>query len=307
MQVIDDIRRTAINLPHPVLTIGSFDGVHLGHRLILDTVVEAARRHEGTAAVLTMRPHPRQFFSPQNAPNLLTIDKKKVALFGEAGIDATLFLEFDAETAALDPVVFIENILRGQCGAREIIVGHDCRFGKAAKGDFELLRREGPRCGFTAAEVPPLIFGGERVSSTRIRELVVMGDLDGAEALLGRKYSVVGEVSRGRGIGKKLGFPTANIKPHHGAVPANGVYIAEALVRGGRLPAAVNIGIAPTIRHDDITIEAHLLDFHEDIAGQEIEIVFHRRVRPEKKFASYEELIAQIARDVQDTRAYFGR
>ncbi len=305
MLVIDDIRRTPIDLPRVALTIGSFDGVHRGHRLILDTLIEAARRQNGTAAVIAMRPHPRQFFSPQNAPNLLTCDAKKVALFDEAGIDATLFLPFDAETAALDPLVFIQNILRDKCGAREVIVGHDCRFGKAAKGDFELLRREGTRCGFIAAEVPPLIVEGERISSTRVRELVIMGDLDGAEKFLGRKYSVVGQVSRGRGIGEKLGFPTANIKPHHSAVPANGVYIAEAIVRGVRLPAAVNIGIAPTIRHEDVTIEAHLLDFHEDIAGEEIEIVFHRRVRPEKKFPSYEALIAQIAADVAETRAYF--
>jgi len=179
------------------------------------------------------------------------------------------------------------------------------QFGKGARGDLEMLSAMGRAHGFDVEEIPPLIVESERVSSTLIRERVLQGDLDTVEALLGRKYSITGEVQRGRGIGAELGYPTANIKPNHSAVPAQGVYIATAIVDGRRLPAAVNIGIAPTIRQEDLTIEAHILDFTAELAGEEIEIEFHKRIRPEKKFRNREELTAQIARDVQSVRDYF--
>lgn len=305
MHIIDDVRNADDDFPHVVLTIGSFDGIHLGHQLILREVVAAARLARGTPAVLTMRPHPREFFSPEHAPNLLTSEKKKLQLLEQIGIKTVFILPFNAETSAIEAAAFVEGIVVGKCGAKAVVVGHDCRFGKGAQGNFGLLEREGRRLGFTAKEVPPLIINGERVSSTLIRERLLQGDLVGAEELLGRKYSITGVVVKGRGIGVKLGFPTANLKPHHSAVPAQGVYIAEALVEGRRVPAAVNIGIAPTIRHEDQTIEAHLLDFNENIRDREIEIIFHRRIRPEKKFPTYEALIDQIRQDVEDTRDYF--
>jgi riboflavin kinase/FMN adenylyltransferase len=197
------------------------------------------------------------------------------------------------------------NIEHDKCHAVSIIVGHDCRFGKGAKGNFELLQDMAGQYEYEIAEVPPVIVEAERVSSTLIRERVLLGDLDTVEKLLGRKYSITGVVSRGRGMGEKLGFPTANVKPNHNAVPAQGVYVAESIVKGHRLPSAVNIGIAPTIRHEDITIEAHILDFDEDIRDAEIEIVFHKRIRTEKKFPNLEALVAQIKTDVQTTREYF--
>ncbi len=306
MEIVERVRETERTFPNVVLTLGSFDGVHLGHRVIIDRVVERAKVAKCTAAILTMKPHPREFFSPEHAPNLLTCDTKKLELFDQAGIGVVFVLAFDAETAAMSPQDFVEQILHERCGAKHMVVGHDCRFGKGAKGDFAFLVETGATFGFTVEQVPALIVDGERVSSTLIRERILQGDLADAERFLGRKYSIVGEVIHGRGIGEKIGFPTANIKPHHSATPAQGVYIAEAVVRGKRLPAAVNIGIAPTIRHEDLTIEAHLLDFHEDIAGESIEIVFHRRVRPEMKFNSIGALIEQIAKDVGETRAYFG-
>ena len=307
MEIIERVRENERKFPHVVLTLGSFDGVHRGHRRILDEVVKAARAANGTAAVLTMRPHPRQFFTPDHAPNLLTSDEKKFALFEDADVDVTFVLAFNADTANLLPEDFVRTIIHDRCHAREVIVGHDCRFGKGARGDYATLEALGPKYHYTTRQIPPLIVEGERISSTLIRERVLQADLDEVEKLLGRKYSIVGEVITGRGIGRKLGYPTANIRPHHSAIPAQGVYIAEAIVDDIHKPAAVNIGIAPTIRHEDITIEAYLLDFDGNLVGKKIELIFHRRIRPEKKFASITALTEAIAEDVEETRAHFAR
>lgn len=267
--------------------------------------MQHARAAGGTAAVLTFDRHPRELFSPKHAPNLLTSLDKKLTLFEEAELDAALVLGFTQEVAALPPEVFVRGILHERCGARHVVVGHDFRFGRGASGDFATLEREAARYGATAEQMDALLLKGERVSSTVVRERILEGDLEEAEVFLGRKYSIRGKVVGGRGAGKTLGFPTANIAPHHRAVPAHGVYAAEATLDRGTFQAAVNIGIAPTIRNEDITIEAFLLDFDDDIRGCETELTFHKRLRPELWFPSKEALIAQIGRDVEDVRAYF--
>jgi riboflavin kinase/FMN adenylyltransferase len=307
IRVVDDIRTTHVDEPNLVLTIGSFDGVHRGHRAILDAVVSRAKTIGGTAAVLTLRPHPREFFSPEHAPSLLTHTAKKLELFEQAGIAAMFFLRFNAEVAALEPERFVAEILADRCRAKAVVVGHDFRFGKNARGDFELLQKLSGQHGFSVEQIPPLLMDGERVSSTLIRERLLLGDLEKAEAFLGRPYSVVGKVVHGRHLGRTLGFPTANIQPHHSAIPAQGIYICEAKLGTSIHAAAVNIGIAPTIRHEDLTIEAHLLDFSSDIYGKEIELIFHKRLRSEEKFPSIEALTAQIQRDVEETRRFFTR
>jgi riboflavin kinase/FMN adenylyltransferase len=306
MNVVEEVRTSEAVFPHVVLTVGSFDGVHLGHRRILDELVRIARERQGTATVMTMRPHPREFFAPAHAPNLLTSDRRKLDLLDAAGVDVVYILPFDADVANLDAREYVRKIVHQRCHARALVVGHDFRFGKDAAGDFSLLNEMGAALGFGVIRIPPLMLEGERVSSTEIRERILEGDLDEAERLLGRKYSVVGEVVAGRGIGTTLGFPTANVLPHHTAVPAQGVYVAEALIRGRRYPAAVNVGIAPTIQHEDTTIEAFVLGFEGNIRGCEIEVVFHKRLRPEKKFASHEELTGAIAHDVETVKSYFG-
>ncbi len=305
MIVAENIRQTRVELPHVVLTIGSFDGVHLGHQRILQETAASAHAANGTAAVLTMRPHPREFFSPDHPPNLLTNDTKKLELLAQHGADAVFFLPFDEDAAQLEPEAFLTEILLDRCGARELVVGHDFCFGKGARGDFHFLEQQADRLGFAVKQVPPVLIDGERVSSTLVRERILSGDLEGARMLLGRRYSVMGKVLRGRGIGRSLGFPTANIQPYHTAIPAQGVYAAEVLYGDTPRAAAVNIGIAPTIRHDGETIEAHLLDFDTDITGQQLEVIFHHRLRPERKFPSREALVEQIGRDVAAIRAYF--
>ncbi len=305
MIIVDDIRNAKPDLGNVALTVGSFDGIHRGHRRILDQVIAEARRVDGIPAVLTMRPHPREYFSPDHAPNLLTSHAKKLELFAEAGIEAVFVLVFNADAANLSPETFLEDFVINRCGARAMVVGHDFRFGKEARGDYDYLVRAASKYDLSVSRVDPLLIAGERVSSTAIRERILEGDLEGAETLLGRKYSMIGEVVRGRGIGRKLGFPTANIRPHHSATPAHGVYAAQVILDNRVYPAAVNIGIAPTIRHEDITIEAYVFDFLEEIVSRTIELVFHRRLRPERKFPSHDALVAQIEQDVQDIRAYF--
>jgi len=305
VRIIDDVRQTREVFPNTVLTIGSFDGVHLGHRRIIDAVVHHAREISGTAALMTLRPHPRQYFSPDSAPNTLTGNEKKETLLAEAGIDVLYVLPFNADVASMERDAFVRDIVIERCQTKRLIVGHDFNFGKGARGNFEYLQEAAPGFGLEVEQIPELILEGERISSTLIRELVLQGDLPRAERFLGRRYSVLGEVITGRGMGRKLGYPTANIKPHNNAVPANGIYIAEALFDGNRYMAAVNIGIAPTIRHEDIMIEAYLLDYSGDLVGKTLEIVFHQRVRPEKKFNSLEDLIAAIDADVTATRSYF--
>jgi len=302
MTTIENVREVDRRFPRVILTVGSFDGVHRGHQRILAELVRTARGRNGTAAVMTMLPHPREFFSPERAPNLLTSHEKKLELMEAAGVDVVFVLPFDAEIAHIAPEAFVRDLICERCGTEELIVGHDFRFGRDAEGDYHLLVAMGQELNFRVSQVAPFIHDGERVSSTGIRERLLEGDLEGAEALLGRKYSVVGDVLRGRGIGVTLGFPTANIKPHHTAVPAQGVYAAEVLLLGKLYPAAVNIGIAPTIAHDDTVIEAHLLDFHQEIRGGRIEVIFHKRLRTEKKFPSREALTSAIRKDVEEVR-----
>ena len=305
MKVIEDVTKTEERFPYVVLTVGSFDGVHLGHQRVLEELALRARKAGGTAAVMTLRPHPREFFAPEHAPNLLTSDRKKLELIERTGVDVVFILPFTREVAHLEPRAYVESIIHQRCHAREMVVGHDFRFGKDAQGDYAFLQEMGRKLGFSVSQVPPLTVDGERISSTVIRERLFEGDLDEAERFLGRKYSIVGEVVAGRGIGATLGFPTANIQPHHTAIPAQGVYAAEVIIEGERYPAAVNIGIAPTIRHEDTVIEAFVIGFEGNIRGREIEVIFHNRLRPEKKFSTHEELIAAIRHDVDAIKTQF--
>lgn len=305
MIVIQDVRAVQQEFPGVVLTIGSFDGMHLGHQAIVREVTEKARKRNGTACVLTMRPHPREFFSPDRPPNLLTDEGKKARLLNELGAQVLFVLPFNRQVAGMSKEEFVEEILVRRCRVREVVVGHDFRFGKGAEGDFQFLESSCRAFGFDVSQVAPVQIDGERVSSTLVRECLLQGDIERAAQLLGRRYSVGGQVVRGRGLGATLGFPTANVKPHHSAVPAQGVYAARAWIQGKSYRAAVNIGIAPTISHEDMTVEAHVLNFAQNIVDGEIELEFFKRLRSERKFPSREALIEQIAKDVETVRDFF--
>lgn len=287
------------------LTIGSFDGVHLGHRRLLDTLVEGAAQRGLLPAAMTLDPHPRQFFAPHNAPNILTSNGQKARQLAAAGIQTHFVLPFDAQVARMEPEAFVRDIVLDRCNARLLVVGHDFRFGRAAAGTHEYLRENAARFGLEVMQVEALVLGGQLVCSTFIRERILQGEVDSLREYLGRNYAVEGRVVSGRGMGAQIGYPTANIAPHNSAIPAHGVYAAETLVDGTAWPSAVNIGIAPTIRSEEVLIESHLLGYAGELAGKTVEVVFHRRLRPEKKFPSLDALTAAIAMDVEAVRAYF--
>ncbi len=306
MKIVKDIKKVKVKDKNVVLTVGSFDGVHLGHIEILKEVVSLSNSIDGTPCVMVLRPHPRTCFSPDIPLNILTCDEKQQRLFQQNGIKITTILPFNSETANLTPEEFITSILLNFEQLYGVVVGHDFRFGKNAEGDFDLLKKYGKKYGFKVKQIPPLIIQGERVSSSLIRELILEGEMEKVVIFLGRKYSLLGKVVKGKGIGRQLGFPTANILPFHSAVPPHGVYSAECVLEDGRVfPSAINIGIAPTIRQQDFAIEAHIINFDEEIINQSIEVVFHKHIRPEKKFSGREELIKAIREDVESIKQYF--
>lgn len=292
-------------VPGPiVLAIGVFDGVHLGHRSVLQRALEDARAAGGTAVAVTFNPHPAKILRPQNPPRLLTATAHKLRLIRALGIEAILVIPFTAEFAATVPEDFVMQLHFACDPLREICVGHEWSFGRGRKGNLDMLRQMGDRLGFDEVGVPAVHVGGELVSSTAIRSAVESGDLGRAALLLGREYSILGTVVRGDQIGRSLGFPTANLSAHNEQFPPNGVYAVTAVRQGQPLKGVVNLGIRPTIGSatGERVLELHLFDFNEQIYGEEIEVTFRKHLRPEQKFASVDALKAQIAADVAEAR-----
>ena len=296
-------------LPGPLfLAIGVFDGVHLGHRAVIERACADARQAGGTPAVVTFDPHPVRVLRPDKAPRLLTSTPHKIRLIRSLGIEHLLIVPFDRAFAATDPARFIEQLAEAGRPLREICVGHTWSFGKDRAGNLEMLAQLGARLGFAEVGVPVVEIAGEIVSSTLIRAAVERGDLGPAGAMLGRPYSVLGTVRHGDGLGRQLGFPTANLSAHNEQFPPNGVYAVVVSVGGEARPGIANIGVRPTIAHatGERVFEVHLFDFQGDLYGQDIEVTFRERVRDEQKFASVDELKAQIARDSEQVRRLLG-
>jgi riboflavin kinase/FMN adenylyltransferase len=258
--------------------------------------------------VVTFDPHPVRVLRPDKAPRLLTSTPHKIRLIRGLGVAHLLIVPFDRAFAATDPARFIEQLAEASRPLREICVGHTWSFGKDRAGNLELLAQLGARLGFAEVGVPVVEIGGEIVSSTLIRAAVERGDLSSAGAMLGRPYSVLGTVRHGDGLGRQLGFPTANLSAHNEQFPPNGVYAVMVSVGGEERLGIANIGIRPTIAHatGERVFEVHIFDFQSDLYGQDIEVTFRDRVRDERKFASVEELKAQIARDAEQVRRMLG-
>ena len=297
------------HLPGPIfLAIGVFDGVHLGHQAVLRRALDDARLAGGTAVAVTFDPHPIRVLRPDQAPRLLTSTLHKLQLIRSLGLDHVLVIPFDRDFAATEPADFIRALADAGRPLREICVGFEWSFGKGRAGNLDLLRKLGPAHGFAEVGVPAVALDGEIVSSTLIRRAVEAGDLPRAASLLGREFTILGTVVEGERIGRTLGFPTANLSAHNEQFPPNGVYAAEARRGSKNLPAAVNIGVRPTIKNatSERLLEVHLLDFDESIYGEDLEITFRQFLRPEQKFASREALRDQIARDIARARAVLG-
>lgn len=286
------------------LAIGFFDGVHLGHQQIIRQTISDARQRDALALVVSFDAHPQSIVAPQRAPALIYSLSQKIRTIDGTGADALLLIHFDRAFSQQSGEAFIRNLAQDLGQLRSICVGNNFVFGHKRAGNVALLKNLGEELKFTVHGMPAVSLGGRIVSSTRIREQIRAGDLDGASQMLGRAYSVSGPVIRGDQLGHQLGFPTANVDVSGLLLPPNGVYRARALVRGQHYRAMVNIGLRPTLNRPEpqLRVEAHLLDFAEDIYGAELELIFMNRVRDERRFASLDELKAQIQRDIDAAR-----
>ncbi len=310
MQVVRDPLRST-DLPRGgVGTIGNFDGVHLGHRKILETVVARAHEVERPSFAITFEPHPMVVLRPDRAPRRIQTLRQKEEAIEAIGIDALLVIPFTRDFSLTEPEEFVRTLLRDRLGASEVFLGAHFAFGRGKRGDLALLARLGTECGFVASAVEEVVAGGEPVSSTRIRRSLERGAIVEANAMLGRDYELDGLVSRGDRLGHQIGVPTINLEPENELPPADGVYVTEIEIRsfGRRFPSVSNIGRRPTLYEDyATTIETYVLDFSSDVYGEKVRLFFLDRLREERKFPSMMDLKEQIQRDVAATRAYFER
>lgn len=292
-----------------VLTLGVFDGVHLGHQLIMRTVVERARAVNATPTVITFDPHPRAVLRPESAPPHLQTFDQKIEAFGVMGIEQTIVIRFTKEFAQTSAEDFLRDIVGERLQAREVYLGHGFAFGKGRAGNIELLRKVSRELGFFADEVPQVTLRGERISSSRIRELLAEGRVNLARRMLGRPYGVEGRVMRERGLGRTLGFPTANLQPQNRVIPRRGVYVTATLIEGVWRRSVTNVGVRPTFDavSGNQTVETHILNWTGDLYGDVVRVRFLHRLRDERKFAGVDELKTQIARDVERATDYFAR
>ncbi len=300
MQVFTHPSQLAGRMKYGVAAIGVFDGVHLGHQQIIREIVERASRREGSAVVLSFYPHPQKVINPGAAPPLLQTFEQQAELLEALGVDYLVRLEFTRALSLLGPEEFVRGILAG-AGFREVHVGENFRFGRGRQGDFTLLRSLGTEAGFEVFATPAVCFRGGRVSSTRIRHLLLEGKVQQAKRLLGRPYQMRGTVVRGARRGAALGFATANLKPDNELIPAVGVYVSRVRVNGRDFVGATNIGYRPTVHvfsEPAPTVESHLIGFDGDLYGRSITIDFCMRLRPERRFDTVDALIQRIRKDI---------
>jgi riboflavin kinase / FMN adenylyltransferase len=286
------------------LAIGVFDGVHRGHQAVISTSADHAATSNGTPLVVTFDPHPEKVLRPQAAPHLLSATQHKIALIRALGVEHLLIITFDKQFAATEPEDFVQKLVIHSKPLREICVGHEWSFGKNRRGNLDLLKKLGAKFNFDVVGIPPVKINGAVVSSTAIRQAIEKGDLAKAAEMLGREYTILGTVTRGDNLGKKIGFPTANLSAHSEQFPPNGVYAAEARIDGELYRGVINLGIRPTVSSgkSERVLEIHLFDFSRDIYGHEVEVRFLKFLRPEKKFANLDALVQQIRQDVERAR-----
>lgn len=309
MITVNDLSEIRGSLSYPVLSIGSFDGVHRGHQAIIGFLVSRAREKQGTAIVLSFSPHPQRIITPATAPPLLQLPEQKEKILEEMGVDVLVRFPFSREISLLPPDRFVTEVLF-QWKLREIVVGSNFRFGHKRSGDCATLAQLAGEREVPVHAVEPVQFRGVRISSTRVRGLLLEGRVELARRMLTRPYQLRGTVVRGAGNGARLGFPTANLEPQNELSPAVGVYAGRAHLRGQEHPCVINIGFRPTLykRRDGVpVVEAHLLDYDGDLYGTTMSLDFCARLRAEQRFESIDALKKQIAKDIALTRKYLVR
>jgi riboflavin kinase/FMN adenylyltransferase len=292
-----------------VLAIGNFDGIHLGHQAIIRAAVERAAKTQDVATALTFDPSPRKVLRPESAPLRVSTSAQRMDWFGTVGLEAAVVLPFTLDLARLSPEEFVEQILVRGLHVRAVLVGENFHFGHKQAGNVALLRELGARYGFAVEIIPPVALNGEIVSSTAIRREIAAGKVTHAARLLGRPFVLSGEIVPGTGTGRRFTFPTLNLKPEQELLPARGVYVTRTLLEGETRSrrSVTNIGMRPTFNGASLSVETHLLDFSGEVTATRMEVRFWKRLREEKKFASPEDLRAQIARDIADARRFFTR
>ena len=293
-------------LKSPVLAIGNFDGIHLGHQALLKKTTELSLATGGDSVAFTFDPHPVKVLAPEKYLPLITPTEKKIKIMEELGISAVICAEFNLDFANLHPRSFIKIILVDTIEARDIVVGFNYAFGKGKQGGIEFLRSMGEEYGFRLHVVDPVKIGGVVVSSSKVREAIWAGNVKLASTLLGRPYDMEGVVVPGKKRGKILGFPTANIETNGELFPKSGVYAAILVLKGERYNAVANVGKHPTFPDDPFTVEAHIFDFNSDIYGEKVDLLFIEKIRDNVAFPTPEALVVQISQDVLKAKEILG-
>jgi riboflavin kinase / FMN adenylyltransferase len=305
-------RSTSLCIKTPIaLTIGNFDGVHLGHQAMLIRLKKAAKQRGLRACVMTFEPHPCEFFSPEQAPARLTSLREKLELLAKSNVDQALVYRFNRDFAKTSPEVFVTRILVNALSVRWILVGDDFRFGARRAGDLALLKGCAEQYRFEVEEMPSFTINNQRVSSSAVRQALAIDDLNAARRYLGRHYSISGRVIHGNKLGKKLGFPTVNIQMRHNRSPLSGIFVVEVYdatesSQPKKIPGVASLGVRPTVcENGRVTLEVHLLDFDQDIYGRYLRVDFLHKLRNEETYPDLGLLVKQMEKDVENTRNYF--
>ena len=288
------------------LTIGNFDGVHLGHRALLARLIDAAKSRGIPSAVVIFEPHPREFFTPEQAPARLTSLREKLELLAELGVDRVHICRFNKQFAQMSASNFIDA-LHQKLAVKYVLIGDDFRFGSGRGGDYALMEKIASQQGFKVEAMHSVLFDGLRVSSTAVRSVLAAGHMRAATRYLGRAYSISGRVVHGDKIGREIGFPTANVQMKHNRPPLTGIYVVRVTVENfPSLHGAASLGVRPTVHANGrAVLEVHLLDFEQEIYGQHLRVEFLHKLRNEEKYEDMETLTRQIALDVENTRKWF--
>ena len=303
MEVIEGLETLSSLSKNTIITIGNFDGLHLGHKKILQFLVQEAEKYDLFSLVLTFSPHPDIILGKGKVKMIQTLDQRLKAI-EKFGIQAVLITPFNREFFNLSSDDFIQKILVNTLKTEEVVIGENFQFGKNREGNINTLRTLGSRLGFRVHEIPKVIKGGKTVSSSLIRSLLLEGKIEEANLLLGRYYEIEGKVIKGKDRGKILGFPTANIKTENEIIPL-GVYISLVTINSNSYPSITNAGLRPTFGQEDMQIESYIIDFNQKLYGQEMVVKFIKKIREEIKFKSPQELSLQINKDLGQAKAYF--
>jgi len=307
MRIIRGTKNITDPIPYPVMAIGNFDGVHVGHQTLFRKAAELALAHKGTSIAFTFEPHPLKIIAPEKVPPMLTYFKKKMELIESFGINMVICADFTRKFADQQPRDFSKSILFEKIAVKEVVVGFDYAFGRGREGTIPYLKKMGEEFGFQVHVVEPFKLDGHTVSSSHVRELIEAGQVETASQFLGRDYSIIGPVITGYKTGQAIGFPTANIDTSKVQIPGTGVYAVRVTYQNESHDAVANIGFNPTFNRDRLSVEVHIFDFNKVIYHKEIEVQFIARIRSEITFKSADDLVVQIKQDIDKSKNILGK